>query len=384
MATISSRALFGAAAILALQGCVTEVGNNENFADLRENVLVMDQAMLAGATVEDDRIIVPEANDTRLATLDVGHVVVSDVGQGYLRQIDSVERDPNGFLVMNTHQAPFSAAVDNAYMSHTYGDGQYFDPDRAEIIDFGFNLNYDGTEIYSQDGLRVVLSQGNVSFRPTIDFEFDLSWGSLKTLQLIARGEVDANLVVTAMAEQSFSGSRQFTYTLWESAPKIIVHFLGPLPVVEVITATLDAHFDVSAEVTGVAEVGLGARADVSAGVVWNNGRLNPLTDAGLDLQQVGPTLNVAGQLSAKATIEPRLTVKFYGAAGASIGVQAYGQVAANATVDASLEGVDFEGMCELVLGISGDVRAELPIFDVSDFNQEIFNIPTTIDCGRF
>lgn len=50
--------------------------------------------------------------------------------------------------------------------------------------------------------------------------------------------------------------------------------------------------------------------------------------------------------------------------------VQAYREVAANASVDASLEGVDFAGMCELILGVSGDVRAELPIFDVSDFDQ--------------
>ena len=380
---LSTRLLGGAVALMALQGCAVEVGNGENFADLRANVLVMDQAMLNGATVEENRLLVPEANDSRLATLDVGHVVVSDVGEGYLRRVTDITRDNDGLLVMNTELAPLSAAAENAHMSHTYGDGQYFDPDRAEIIDFGFDVNFDGTPLYSQDGLDVVLSQGNISFRPTVDFEFDLSWGRLETLHLIADGDIDANLVVTARAEQGFTGSRDFTYTLYESPPKIIVHFIGVLPVVEVITATVDAHFEVTANVNGTAEVGLSANANVMAGVRWQDGRLEPLADAGLELDPVGPTLHVGGELTARATIEPRLTVKFYGAAGASVGVQAYGGLDAAASVDASLEGVEFEGMCDLLLGVSGDVRAELPVFDLEDFDRQLFDINNSIDCTQ-
>lgn len=374
--------ILGTAALLTVQGCMTEVGV-ENYAEVRDNVVILDQQTGDGIVVEPGRLLVPEERLAQIGTIDVGNIVVSSAGEGYLRRVLDTSVDQNGFVVMNTEEAPLTDAVDSASMHHSFGDGQYFDPDRAEIVDFGINVNYDGTVIYEQDGLQVTLSQGNLTFRPTLDFDFDLSWGRLEMLQLIAEGNLDANLVVTARAQQAFTGSKDFTYTLFESSPKIIVHMLGMLPVVEVITTKVDAHFEITAAVSGEASVGLAADANVLAGMRWEDGAITPITDAGLELEPVGPTLHVGGELVARATIEPRLYVKFYGAAGASVGVQAYGALEAQATVDASVEGVEFQGSCDLLLGISGDVRAELPVFDLDNLDRQLFDLNRTIGCAE-
>jgi len=375
--TVCRNAVIGATMALVAQGCAA---GDSSDVEVRDNVEVLDQAMMAGTEVLDDALVVPNSQGW-LAGIAPGHVLVSDVNNGYIRRVIGVERNGD-HTVVSTEAGAITDALATAQFQHTYQDGVAFDPDRAEMVDFGINIDISNRVLFEREGLKVVLDEGVINFNPTVDFNLDIGFFTVKDFRLVATGELDADLLVTATAEAGFSaGGLDFTTELYRSEPKTIVHHIGPIPFVEVVEAAVSARFVVHAEGTAHAEVGGRADGVVTAGLVMADGRISPVSNVEFGVEAIGPALNAAAQVTARVELKPSIEVRFFSLADVNINVDAYGNFAGRGTFDASTGGFEGDIDCNLDFGLSADIDAHLNLFGLGNHTPQLFDINKPIAC---
>ncbi|MEM9489133.1 MAG: hypothetical protein AAGC55_08310 [Myxococcota bacterium] len=376
--TIAGTALIASA--LLITACAGEETISSNQGELRDGVLIVDEAMMEGAAVSADSLSFPARNGQWLGGVRVGDVLVSGVDNGYLRRIVAVD-DQGEQMVFTTEPAQLDEALASATLSETI----YSDTNQEGFIagrpgDFGIDIDLSGTELYAQNGLRVTLSEGTLVFKPTLDVDLDVGVFSGVDFELIASGELDARFVLEATAEQNLDESVQFRQTLFTSPTIRIPLQVGPLPLTLAVTSYVDGNFAITAGVSGRAEAGADLDSGVTAGFRYD-GQFNLIGDSELSLEPVGPSYAVEGTLSARASLAPRLEVLILDSAGPTLGVEGYAQVAAAANAGS---GGTPSADCELTVGLRGDIGGKLTIInmiDLAELDYELFDSKQAYDC---
>ena len=350
-------------------------------AELQDGVHYFNQVMMTGAEVHSDRLVFPRASRAWFTDVDVGDVLISDIDHGFLRRIIAIE-EVDDTLVVNTEEALLTDALASAELHQNFDQARFIDPVTRElVVDFGIDINVGRRTLLSQDGLNVVLDGGIIRFQPSVALDLRLARGQLDFFQILAEGQIEADLLLTATASRAFNRTRSFTTNVFRTPPKVFVQFVGGVPVVEVISAVVDANVSVQANASGTISAGTSVQAGVATGLRFAEGRLAPIGDANLALDPIGPELNINGNVRVRAALEPKIEVLFFGTAGVSMGLGAFAELSANTALSGSAGGSNIVTSCQITPGLSGRVEAELALLNLPGVGFNLFNFRSPRGC---
>ncbi|MDQ3338965.1 MAG: hypothetical protein M4D80_27695 [Myxococcota bacterium] len=341
------------------------------------NLVVLDEAVAAGLTVEANRLTVATGAAGALASARVGDVIVSNGPAPFLRKVVAVESQA-GQLALVTEPAALTDAI---LRGHVSSERDVF----AEPLPTGYDgliipinnlaLDFTNNKIIDEVGIQVTLNRGTVRFRPYVDVDLKIEDGSLSHFHAIVRGDLEASVGISIDSTRSFN--RGFSKTLWQSPPYTATQFIGTVPVVEVVRVSLILTGEAHATAGGRVDLGSAtAKASVEAGASYTDGRWRPVANPSISFNARGPSFTVGASAGASVRLSTRVDVKFYDVAGPYVVVGAYARTDLSASVSNGLDWVSRAGVDAMFGGhvaVLGKTLAEYnrSLFDVGkDFAQ--------------
>jgi hypothetical protein len=375
---------------------------------LHEGTTYLDGELANVADVRADRVVFPTSTYAKLSKHKRGNILMSDrqrIGtggknpEGFLRKVVSVAQEADGVVVM-TEPAMLQEAVDNLRVS-----GALDMPDLTttgpqplagnihpqakggttiKLLDFSGKQLFEVKDVAkAEDGTDVpyiahaAVETGTLAFTPKYDVDADVGFLELRSFKVKASGELDAALVLAtgvkfdpaldpAVAAKIAGKPLKKTYSNTLADYDVSLGSLSAgaisLPASAHYTATLNCDFSFTAPVE--AKVGGTAKGTLSAGLEYANGNLTPSFDKSLTVEpKVEFTKN--GMMRAYCTVTPRIELKFFGVATASLTANAYAGAGASQTCG----GKDAAGATQALVhgdaqaGASAKVFAEVNLF---------------------
>ncbi|MCH8990750.1 MAG: hypothetical protein IIA44_03235 [Acidobacteria bacterium] len=343
---------------------VTEPGG-EDMA-VAENVVIVDT--LTGAHLES---ISGTTYTFRLTDSTFGFapgdIIVGREGTGFLREVTSTTPGENELTVETTDASLTDAIIGGGFCwasrvpveSNPGGEGwQSFQPIAvADGIAIGTNgIDLSGFKLFSGSvngtNLEIVITNGLVTFTPSVDLALEIQDQQLSEFHAIAGGPLKFTCDLTMTADGPFTLSGEMHLATFEH---VAVQRLESVPVVEVVTLRFDAGFEATAADGGYVMCGMAGNYDLLFGgrladegwySIWNPViRLN-----------ARPTYwENSADMHVRVFVRPTIEIAFYGVAGPSLSATAYmdfdGEVVPAETWEWTLSG-GLEGAMDIKLGI--------------------------------
>lgn len=332
---------------------------------LARNVVVLDNATAATATVTPDSVAVPVAARALYPTLGPGIILASGFGTGFLRRVtnSTVDLGPLGPEVrMNTVPASLAEAVTEGSFHWTHA-----------IPEVRYELG--GTRLLGNDSANVSLSRGHFVFSPTVTIDGLIRNHTLEHLEVVIGGPLDAEIVAGLQAQAAVSSRREIRFVELSAPP--IPFMLGPLPVVVTATAGLGAHAELEADANASLEFGLATNRPFTVGVHYEGGRATLIGDHTPDIHPVGPRVECGGRVRATAGLIEDFQLRLYGVIGPYVraepyvGLDAQAQLSALPTWSAR---IGARGRVGVNLTLFGAIQlADLTLYDLGNA-EYVFN----------
>jgi DNA-binding beta-propeller fold protein YncE len=319
-----------AAGCAAIAGCgadtPTEPRGKGSAAEIAGDVFVVDEKV--GLSLVD-------ANDTLLAYDVLGRTVVIPPGAvivgtdrgGYIRRVRSVLADGNRLLVRTTPASLADAVLDGILDATTTigfsgsGEAARGATDRGGLVaaargvsvsDGGLNLS--NIVLFAGDSggvaSSVTITSGRIEFAPAIDLSMRVADYKLHRFRVNAEGDLRIGCDARIEASGRIRNSRKAPIA---TVRKAAVRRFGSVPVVEVVTMSFVAGFDVSSDSAFASELGLEIAGPVQFGMQLERGVWSQTFTASPSFA-LRP-FRYDGRENARIvlTIEPRITVEFFG-----------------------------------------------------------------------
>jgi hypothetical protein len=314
----------------------------------------------------------------------VGSILFSEDAAGgmTMRTVDSASRSGSAVTVQ-TSDAALTDAIDRGSISNSF---QLFDvaaqaaslPVSSSRIASAQNFaSVDGSQhnrmewkdrlltaeqtnyAYNEEDFSVIpqgrtsvikLSEANAveeSFTASVEAKFqptlitEAEWGGFifKTLDS-AKVAAKGTLSLTALAQYNFSasGSVNKDFQLWKRT-WVSVYSAGPVPVYQEITL----YMNVAASASASAEIEAMAKAQIAeiveVGATYNGVTWTPYITHN-ESKTLAASLDIAGKANAEIRLIPKIEVKFYKVASASLTIEPLAK--SSLTVDKTTSNVDF------------------------------------------
>lgn len=290
-----------------------------------EGVVVIDDP---DVVFDADTVRLPLAGHEDLLSLTDEQVVTSAIRGGFLRRVRSVET-AGDTLVITTDPAELGDAVVEMELAERLirPGGELADSaegsvgaarEALEVAEF--RTVFGPQRVHEGLGMDVDVS-GQLDFDPTLDFELSVEDRQVERLLLRAAGELQADLHVHVDV-RSDNQSLNYGHELW-TWERPFVHFIGPVPVVEVVT--LEIGVGVGLEVDGnlVVDVGGGLNSDVVLGTLLENGEWSDLGERTFEITDPRASVSGSGTLAAvQMFVYAKLRVMLYDVAGPYVEVR--------------------------------------------------------------
>ncbi|MDQ3369031.1 MAG: hypothetical protein M3680_26710 [Myxococcota bacterium] len=321
------------------------------------NVIVLDEAIAARVTLQPDGISIPTGAAGPLAGVHVGDVVVANGPQPFLRRVMAVD-SLGGQLALITEPAALTDAI---LQGHAHSERDLLSepvprmPGQTELIIpiDKLALDFAGTNLIDELGVKVRVNRGTVSFRPSLDVDLQIDRGSLTSFHAILRGELEASVGLTVSSDRSFR--RSFSTTLWESPAYTATQFIGIVPVVEVVRVSLVLSGEAHASVRGTVDLGSAkAKASLEAGATYADGTWRAIADPSITFETRGPSFEAGAMAGASLRLTTRVDVRFYDVAGPHLVVGTYARTELR---DSSADGLSWTGRVGVDAAFGGNVR---------------------------
>ncbi len=207
-----------------------------------------------------------------------------------------------------------------------------------------------------------------LNFTPTLELDHIIEGMDVKYVKAVARGKLDFNLETIVKFEKALTKERTVNVfkCFYES-----VYAVGPVPIYQEVTFTIDAT------AIGIAKGSIEARSDlrttfdIQVGTEYKDGEWKDLGKSELKKDYTA-TVQTKGGVSLELRLIPNIEVKFYKAASAGISVEPWvkGEIEASATAtyNTDFEQQDVLGLYKLDtldvdMGIDGKFYADLSIW---------------------
>ncbi len=331
--------LFFSLSILLFAGCVTEPEEVEssNTGDpvFSPNAKVLDHIGNVSITsVTEDEVVVSFTGDA--PDIEVDDFIISSLYTseyfGFLRKVTS-KSVSGSTITYQTTDARLTDAVRECSADTTLyispGKSKNSQYTRIEAMDgvtstdFGLDLSgvvlYDG-EIGGAE-LSVIITHGYVSFEPGLDIGFDIDWWEIEEFHAIASGDfdLDVDLKAELLGNLNYSADTTlYSYT------EVFIQWIGWFPVVEVVTLSFDAGFEINAISDNILTTGFDHNTYIALGAQYDNGYWSSVWDFNVT-QNAHPTTWISSsKFEIRGYVQPRVSVDFYGIAGPYMEAEPY------------------------------------------------------------
>ncbi|MFA4948715.1 MAG: hypothetical protein WC674_09445 [Candidatus Krumholzibacteriia bacterium] len=297
----------------------------------------------SGVKISDDVFVVNErtglslvdAADTllvydmlgRMPVIPPGAVIVGTDGGGYIRRVRSVLADGNRLLVRTTPAFLADAVITGILDATTSigfsgsGGAARNAADRGELVAAaqgvsvsGGGLDLSNIVLFSGDSggvaSSVTITRGRVEFEPAIDLSMRIVPGKLHRFRVSAEGDLRLSCDVKIEASGRIRNSRSVPIA---TVRKVVIRNIGSVPVVEVVTMSFVAGFDVSSDSAFASELGIEIAEPVQCGMQLEGGVWS--RTLAVSPSFVPRPFRYEGREGARIvfTLEPRITVEFFG-----------------------------------------------------------------------
>ncbi|RZO57710.1 MAG: hypothetical protein EVA89_21430 [Sandaracinaceae bacterium] len=289
-----------------------------------------------GVVVIDDEAVVFDAETVRLPlgghedllALDTSHVVASAVRGGFLRHVRSVEAVGDE-VVITTAPAELGDAVVEMRLRERLIErgGQLSDSaegsvgaarEALEVAEF--RTVFGPQRVH--EGLSMDVDvEGQLDFDPALDFELDVHDRRVDHLLLRAAGDLQADLHVHVDVRAD-NQSLGYSHELWKWE-RPFFHFIGPVPVVEVVTLELGVGVGLEVDGNLVVDIGGGIDSTVALGTVLEDGEWSDIGERTFEIRDARASVSGSGSLAAvQMFVYAKLSVMLYDVAGPYVHVQ--------------------------------------------------------------
>ena len=129
---------------------------------------------VSGMVVDAGSVTVPRENNGALAALPKGTILVSTLGEGFLRELDGVATTSDT-ITLSTHDADLSSAlVDGQIATAVGGEGK---ADTYQLP--GIALSFSNRAIVDNAAITATLTNGKLMFSPELELDMSISGHSV-------------------------------------------------------------------------------------------------------------------------------------------------------------------------------------------------------------
>ena len=387
-------------------------------AVLRDGTFVVPQELADVVNVESTRLVFPPSSLAVLGVPNAGQVILADRQRpntpgknpdGFLRKVKSFAQTTEG-LVLTTENASLQEAVESLDMQATIQipaltvDGPVTQgAGGITTLKTGGTtlklLDYSGTKLLDYDASVTLPNQktigfhafatvekGTLSFSPSYDVGLKLGFLKVKEAHAIAKGQLDAELLIdtgvtlkTSLDAQSFT--ELVAQQIFKSQTNRIADYkinlgslkVGPLnmPVSAEFTADLVCDFAWSGGLE--VKAGATASASISAGVKYENGKFSPVFEKTASFTPQGPDFTLDGAVRARCSITPKFALNFFGLAMADVSAEAHVGVGGALTCGGKDGNQNQLGLVhgDVDAGVSAKVHAKLDLLGMYKWEKE-------------
>ena len=346
---------------------------------IADNVVVLDAAT---TTVVNDRAeqamgrYVIEFDGTP-PDIEVGDIVVGVEDGGFLRLVTGVTAGKGAapgnkpILILETLQAALAQVLERAAFGRC----------------FPFEKRYDfgNKTLFNEGGLTLKIPTGSIDGSLSFCVDAQFSFFRLNFFRATVRGslgaEVDFALEAMAQFNKDCDERTLATFT------RPFVFQVGPVPVVGIIALDFVTTCSVSLNASLTANYGFTASGFVEIGGQYDSGGWQEIFERQFNSETRPAMVNVGIQANARASVQPRVSVFFYGVAGATLTPDPYLDLSVNAATGGGAQ-VDWDAA--LVAGLDGSLAFMIKIFqlELADYTLgpingpmfPIWNAPDSLD----
>lgn len=295
--------------------------------------------------------------------LQEGDIIVSSVGEGYLRKISNITKS-NGQVVIETVEASLTDAVEKGSVEFNHklssdemtieylSEGTEISKDKLSLLSLTIN-----EEIY--EGVNIT---GNFDIACSLTGEFEISYFDIESLDIRYTIEEDLNLDAEVTLVNSNLSKEKL---LAELNFNTFIVMLGGLPVT--ITPVLELYAGANLNANSTITTGISQEFEYEVGLLYKNSAWSDYQNVTKSIFNYDePTLSAS--LSSNIYIKPRLSFKIYGTVAPYLTAKLYGELNAD---------IYDNPWWTLDAGISADVGVYMKVFSIElfDYNTNVFHI---------
>ncbi|HET6681310.1 MAG TPA: Ig-like domain-containing protein [Gemmatimonadaceae bacterium] len=343
--------------------------------------------------------------------IDSGSIIVGAEDGGFLRRVDRVTRSSD-MVTLETSFAYLEEAVqDGAFATTSAIDGATVGSEAGMTRWGNWTTTYVAPELAasandlccSLNGLSLkwtplslpigpasakasgefTVKEGDIDFLPRLEVGANFSRFQLQSFRAVFHGGLGLNLEAYEM-KLTLEGTTNKIALKKESKrfitkQKPFATFIGPMPVVGIITLTISLQatptVSTSAVFGGKFKTGFGFHG----GMAWaRSAGWSSISGSSRYFEATAPTFQgVEGSASVKIAVVPELSVQFYGVAGPKVDVEPYAEAAASAGASfasGTPTGLDWE--TRISLGLNVNIGAKISLLGRLDLGEASFAIP--------
>ena len=279
-----------------------------------------------GVQVAADSLRAGGAAAAALRGVTAGDVLVSATGMGFLRRVVGVSRDGDALVIATAPASLDDALVEGVLHAH---QDLLAPGERAadRLVDVPpLTVTFDELPLVEDGDARAALA-GSVTLHPYLDVDLAVSRARVQSFRLVLHGDLDASVDLDVTAGHELS--RSFEKTVWSAPPTVLTQWIGPVPVVEVVSLSLVASGEAHAGVTGSVTLGgVDAQATLAAGAQYNaNAGWSGVGEHTLTLTAAAPSASIVAHAGGSVTVQARADIRFYDLAGPYVYVGPYANV---------------------------------------------------------
>lgn len=347
----------------ALVTAACGVNTDDGTPTLDQRVTVIPD--VTGMVVDPTSIQLPREGNESLAHLSNGSIVVSTLGEGFLRRVDDTTLSTDTITLATSDADLSEAIVDGDVATSLGGDGK---ADTYQLPEVSF-----GTQdrvLVQSSALTATLRNASVTFRPALEIDLSIRRHGIDNFAMVMHGAVEGDIDVEIAANEANAAIEP--QVLWRSDPKIFYQQVGVLPVVETVTTSVVLHLETLAKGAGRIHLDAGALAQFEGGIRYtDDAGWDGIADASFSAHGLAPDASRFAALGVRAWLSVRTDVRLYGIAGP------YVEAGPQAKVYKNVNGTGWAAEAGLRASVGGGLKflnykLEAPTFDIVNQTRSI------------
>ncbi|HOJ86109.1 MAG TPA: hypothetical protein PLD81_02065 [Elusimicrobiales bacterium] len=344
-------------------------------------IITLDMKMVCNG----DKCVMPFSKDFDLKE---GDILVSTVGEGYIKKIGSVKKNKYEYEILTE-----PATIEEAFESLKFDFRNELNPkdvvkftkevegveilnSKAEAKEFSIKLNdvvihdFDNNPKTTDD--RIVLN-GVLNFDSYMDLDMEVENSELKAFSFKNRlvQKSDFKLNISSHVNIPISFGKSIKLCEYKMAPVAV----GPV----VFTPIFSVILGITLSAKGEVAINAGQKLDYIGGLVYSNGKWNEVSEL-KDKSFLGGVSFIGAKTFVKAYIGPKFLINLYDTLGPYINGFAYAKI----NGDLHIKPNSF--LWELYGGLEANAGVNLKILSYfqKDFNKNLIDYSVLIKSGVF